>query len=242
MKKQDLKPSRSSPGAFPASLSPPQENRKALRMNATYGRRCAGLLQNLSPVSCLGKMLLASSIWGSTKRSYAPCLRQGNRKGRPKPGCVPVGQWDFPQEEQKRGNLEPAPVGCGVLPDAGSLGRVPLYPETICLRPEKEEREPGSPGDLPGKSPLGQGGLKPGLGGMAYGLPERMDGAVLWDREPEGVPRITEQTKDRALRLKTLGNAVCPPQAYPIFHFMAEILTGRCKEHCIWEVMEHETV
>ena len=69
MKKQDLKPSRSSPGAFPASLSPPQENRKALRMNATYGRRCAGLLQNLSPVSCLGKMLLASSIWGSTKRS-----------------------------------------------------------------------------------------------------------------------------------------------------------------------------
>ena len=68
MKKQDLKPSRSSPGAFPASLSPPQENRKALRMNATYGRRCAGLLQNLSPVSCLGKMLLASSIWGSTKR------------------------------------------------------------------------------------------------------------------------------------------------------------------------------
>ena len=113
---------------------------------------------------------------------------------------------------------------------------------TICLRPEKEEREPGSPGDLPGKSPLGQGGLKPGLGGMAYGLPERMDGAVLWDREPEGVPRITEQTKDRALRLKTLGNAVCPPQAYPIFHFMAEILTGRCKEHCIWEVMEHETV
>ena len=69
-----------------------------------------------------------------------------------------------------------------------------------------------------------------------------MDGAVLWDREPEGVPRITEQTKDRALRLKTLWNAVCPPQAYPIFHFMAEILTGRCKEHCIWEVMEHETV
>ena len=71
MKKQDLKPSRSSPGAFPASLSPPQENRKALRMNATYGRRCAGLLQNLSPVSCLGKMLLASSIWGSTKRSLS---------------------------------------------------------------------------------------------------------------------------------------------------------------------------
>ena len=46
---------------------------------------------------------------------------------------------------------------------------------------------------------------------MAHGLPERMDGRILWAGEPEGVPRITEDTKDRALRLKTLGNAVCPP-------------------------------
>ena len=28
---------------------------------------------------------------------------------------------------------------------------------------------------------------------------------------------MTEDTDNRALRLKTLGNAVCPPQAYPIF-------------------------
>lgn len=53
---------------------------------------------------------------------------------------------------------------------------------------------------------------------------------------------MTEQVEGRALRLKTLGNAVCPPQAYPIFHFMAQIATGRCKEHCIWEVMKYETV
>ena len=59
-----------------------------------------------------------------------------------------------------------------------------------------------------------------------------MDGAVLWDREPEGVPRITEQTKDRALRLKTLGNAVCPPQAYPIFQYIAMIETGACINIC----------
>ena len=37
-------------------------------MNATCGRRCAALLPNCGPVGCLGKMLLASSIWGSTKR------------------------------------------------------------------------------------------------------------------------------------------------------------------------------
>ena len=45
-------------------------------------------------------------------------------------------------------------------------------------------------------------------------------------------PRITEDKKDRALRLKTLGNAVCPPQAYPIFHYIAAIETGACAGIC----------
>ena len=69
MKKQDLKPLPSSPAAFPASPSPPQDSGGALRMNATCGRKCAALLPSCGPVGCLGKMLLASSIWASTKRS-----------------------------------------------------------------------------------------------------------------------------------------------------------------------------
>ena len=69
MRKQDLKQSPSFPAASPASPSPPRENGRVLRMNATCGRRCAALLPNCGPVGCLGKMLLASSIWGSTKRS-----------------------------------------------------------------------------------------------------------------------------------------------------------------------------
>ena len=68
MRKQDLKQSPSSPAASPASPSPPRESGRALRMNATCGRRYAALLPNCGPVGCLGKMLLASSIWGSTKR------------------------------------------------------------------------------------------------------------------------------------------------------------------------------
>ena len=75
-------------------------------------------------------------------------------------------------------------------------------------------------------------GAEPGLGGMAHGLPPGMDGRILWAAEPEGVPRITEDTKDRALRLKTLGNAVCPPQAYPIFRYIAAIETGACVSIC----------
>ena len=68
MRKQDLKQSPSFPAVSPVSPSPPQESGGALRMNATCGRKCAALLPNCGPVGCLGKMLLASSIWGSTKR------------------------------------------------------------------------------------------------------------------------------------------------------------------------------
>ena len=124
--------------------------------------------------------------------SHTPCLRQQHRQGCGKPGCVPVGQWDIPQEEPKRGDLEPEPVGGGILSDPGGAG----------------------------------------LGGMAHGFPERMDGRILWAAEPEGIPRMTERMDDRALRLKTLGNAVCPPQAYPIFRYIAMIENGTCGDFC----------
>ncbi len=68
LRKQDLKQSPSSLADFHASRSAPQDGEKVLRMNATYGRRCAELLPSCGPLTCLGKMLLASSIWGSTKR------------------------------------------------------------------------------------------------------------------------------------------------------------------------------
>ena len=68
MRKQDLRQSPSFQAASPASPSPPPGGGGALRMNATCGRKCAGLLPSCGPVGCLGKMLLASSIWGSTKR------------------------------------------------------------------------------------------------------------------------------------------------------------------------------
>ena len=164
--------------------------------------------------------------------SHAPCLRQIHLQGRGKPGCVPVGQWDLPQAEQGRDDLEPEPFGGGVLPDAGGVGGLPLHPETHGLPGQVPVQQPVGPGDPPGAAPVGEGGTEPGLGGMAHGLPERMDGRILWREEPADVPRITDDTKDRALRLKTLGNAVCPPQAYPIFHYIAAIETGACASIC----------
>ena len=68
MRKQDLKQSPSFPADSLASRSVLLDSEKDLRMPAIYGRKCAELLPSCGPLTCLGKMLLASSIWGSTKR------------------------------------------------------------------------------------------------------------------------------------------------------------------------------
>ena len=44
---------------------------------------------------------------------------------------------------------------------------------------------------------------------MADGLPAGMDGPCRWPDEPD-TPRVAKGVKDRANRLKALGNAVVP--------------------------------
>ena len=54
------------------------------------------------------------------------------------------------------------------------------------------------------------------LGGMADGLPTRMDGFDGWEREPADIPRVATGIKQRAARLKGLGNAIVPAIAMNI--------------------------
>jgi len=56
---------------------------------------------------------------------------------------------------------------------------------------------------------VGRGRPKPGMGGMADGLPSRMDGPCRWPDEPD-IGRVANGVKNRANRLKALGNAVVP--------------------------------
>ena len=69
---------------------------------------------------------------------------------------------------------------------------------------------------------------QPGLGGVADGFPAQMDGHSLWAKEPADIPRLTEDVPNRSKRMKTLGNAVSPPQVFPILKYIADIETGRC--------------
>ncbi len=214
LKKQDLKQLPLSQAAFPVSPSPPPENGRALRMNATCGRKCAALLPSCGPVGCLGKMLLASSIWGSTKRSLTWQKRDtlfSHSYFR-----LAVSAHGMSASELLSSRLMfPTPLASdnNTARDAASLD-VFLSDNGIFRKRNRN------------------GGAESGLGGMAHGLPERMDGRILWAAEPEGIPRMTERMDDRALRLKTLGNAVCPPQAYPIFRYIAMIENGTCGDFC----------
>jgi len=164
--------------------------------------------------------------------SHTPCLRHEYKPGRAMPGCIPVRKWDLPQEEQEWFHLEPVPVGGGVLPDSGSFGGVPLHPKAQRPTEQCPDIQPIRPNGCAGETESGKYGPESRLGGMAHGIPPGMDGRILWAREPEGVPRMTERMDGRALRLKTLGNAVSPPQAYPIFHYIAAIETGACAAFC----------
>jgi hypothetical protein len=61
--------------------------------------------------------------------------------------------------------------------------------------------------------------VEPEVGGEAYGLPHWLDG--YWKEEPD-IPRAVKGAKSRRRRLKALGNAVVPAQAYAIFKAIVE--------------------
>jgi len=68
MKGQEEKASTSSQAASRVSHSALPGSEEALTMIVISGLKCLESSRNYAPLGCLEKMLLASSIWGSTKR------------------------------------------------------------------------------------------------------------------------------------------------------------------------------
>lgn len=62
---------------------------------------------------------------------------------------------------------------------------------------------------------------------MADGLSLRLDGH--WDVEPD-IPRLATGVPNRTSRLKALGNAVVPQQAYGIFQAVVKIFEAENHE------------
>lgn len=223
--KQDLKQLPLSQAAFPVSPSPPPENGRALRMNATCGRKCAALLPSCGPVGCLGKMLLASSIWGSTKRSltwqkrdtlfshsyfrlaasahgmsarellssrlmFPTPLASDNNTARDAASLdVFLSDNGIFRKRNRNGAIWSLSLSAAVFyltPVASDGFRSTLKPSAF--DPAKKDGNLSAQIISQERPAVRNGGAESGLGGMAHGLPERMDGRILWAAEPEGIP------------------------------------------------------
>lgn len=167
--------------------------------------------------------------------SHAACLRQYRwQKGRNANECVFVGERNISESKSERCDLEHTALGGGVLSDTDSVGRDKVNLPAVGDEKEQKGCEPCGTDNYAGEPGKRQGGTQSRLGGVADGISPQMDGRKLWQREPVGVPRVTEDMTLRADRLKTLGNAVCPPQIYPILKCIADIETGACKNNCVF--------
>ena len=68
MKKQDEKQLHSYRADFPVNRSAPPEHKRDFQIQGISGQKWQELFPNCTPLGCLGRMLPALSIWGSTKR------------------------------------------------------------------------------------------------------------------------------------------------------------------------------
>lgn len=166
--------------------------------------------------------------------SHTACKRQSHGKGSEKFKCVSVRRRDIQKEKSERHNMEPAAFGGGVLSHTYSVGRFPFDLEAGNNADVQRQIKPCSTDNKVGNTDKRNSSTQSGLGGMADGIPPQMDGRKLWQREPSGILRVTDETENRSSRLKTLGNAVCPSQVYPILKCIADIETGVCKDRCVF--------
>lgn len=183
---------------------------------------------------------VAVGAWHERKRtfilgadvSHTPCVRHKN--GREIYRCSPFQKRSFKEKEQKRLDMVSQTISGSLLPYADGVRRLPLNTETVVNLERQGNKQLNITEDVQGKAHIGQDGAQPGLGGVVNGLPPQMDGSIIWQDEPAEVPRLTEDGYNRADRLKSLGNAVVPAQVFPILKYIADIETGACYKHCVF--------
>lgn len=135
----------------------------------------------------------------------------GAAAGIERPGSPSLSDPDCEREQQQGGSFS----HCGRW--AGDV-RAEAPSNSNCQRREVQRNGVPAEQELGGAERRGGRKFKPGMG-------RGFDGVSPWlDEDWEnGIPRVARGVPDRVPRLKALGNAVVPQQAYPIFRAIAEI-------------------
>lgn len=102
-----------------ASHSHPSDPKGDLRTPVISGRKCAASLGNCGPITCLARMLLTSSIWGSARRSLT-WQRRDMTSGHSYFLLVPSVRGMSGKEHSSLGLMFPTPLAS----DTGTKGRV----------------------------------------------------------------------------------------------------------------------
>ena len=158
--------------------------------------------------------------------------------------AVAVGAW----HERKRTFIVGSAASNASCQRYGGCWEKSQYPK-ICQRELSEDQQKRQGldgaavlGNLPNDTDhAGKSCPQSRLGGMADGIPPQVDGHTIWAKEPEEIPRLIADVPNRSKRLKTLGNAVSPPQVYPILKYIADIELGRCQNWCVHSEKREDT-
>lgn len=148
---------------------------------------------------------------------------RNHRGDRPNLGAPPE------EDDASRGTGAPLPDPHGMRESqpkgslqnfAGWFGDIRTETVSDPNHQRREVQRNGVPAEqkLGGAERRGGRGLESGVGRGFDGIPPWLDGD--WE---SGIPRVARGVPDRVARLKALGNAVVPQQAYPIFRAVAEI-------------------
>lgn len=139
------------PAASPASRSPSPGSDEAREMTVTSGLKCCELLRSSGPAGCLVKMLLASSIWRSTRcfLTWKPSATPGGRSlfllrpSTPRTGGTDAPSWPTPtaadtytgrmkSTQQKAGSMHSLNLAAAInmwpTPSASDCGRTAINP------------------------------------------------------------------------------------------------------------------
>jgi len=157
-------------------------------------------------------------ICKGVSRTENVAYKQGNR-------------WDSQAQQEMDGEKDKRKEGCG-LDNRSKIQDVPdTFSQRGCGRHTKGKNAENV-GELRGSKEYGNWSAQPDMGKCSDGLSEglvRVMSAWADGTWEEGIPRVATGIKERANKLKALGNSIVPQVVIPIMQAIKEI-DDKCKD------------